>query len=229
MEQKVKKKKHLFRAVIIISAVLIFLFYYAYKFPVTMELIDKKINETFKVTENETYFTLFTDFSDFSKKAVNKTIYYIEIIKDNIDGIYKNTKKVSEYIFTSAAKFPLKDINITSLFGERINPITGNREIHKGIDSASPEGTLVFPLWPGEIYETGYDNIYGKFVIIKHSDDFYTKYCHLSDIMVLNNEFVTCESVLGKTGSTGFSTGSHLHFEVDIEGIKIDPMECFEF
>ena len=194
-----------------------------------MELLDRKVNDMFSKTDTESNFEFFSDFSDFSNKTINKIIYYIEIIKDNIDNIYEETKMISGFIFTSAGKYPLEDINITSKYGERINPITYKSEIHKGIDIASPEGTDIYSLWPGTVSEIGGDDIYGNFIVIEHSYGFYTKYCHLSKILVKINDFINAGNTIGETGSTGYSTGSHLHLEVIVEGVKIDPMECFEF
>ena len=71
-------------------------------------------------------------------------------------------------------------------------------------------------------------SIYGKYIIMEHSKGFFTKYCHLSEITVKKGDFVLSGSKIGEAGSTGRSTGSHLHFEVIIDGRNIDPKECFE-
>ncbi len=228
MEQKVKKKHHYFLSLLLFLAAFAGITYYACSFPVTMELLDNEINKIILKTNDESDFSFFSDFSEFANDIVNEAIYIAEIIKNNIDGIFGEIKPITGFIFTSAGNFPLDNINITSEYGERINPITDNEEIHNGIDIASPEGADIYSLWPGTVSETGYDNIYGNYIIIEHSEDFFTKYCHLSKISVNLNDFINFGEIIGKTGSTGYSTGSHLHLEVVIDGINIDPMECFD-
>ena len=73
-----------------------------------------------------------------------------------------------------------------------------------------------------------FDEIYGNYIVVEHSDGFLTKYCHLSKITANENDYVFANDKIGEVGSTGRSTGNHLHFEVIIEGRKIDPMECFD-
>ncbi|MBR3610855.1 MAG: M23 family metallopeptidase [Oscillospiraceae bacterium] len=193
-----------------------------------MSLFDKKINELSAFWGIEENFSVFSDFSEASGKAINKVLYVYETIKDNIEGIYDNAKPINSFILSSGAKQPIKSWDITSQFGKRKSPFTGRQEIHSGIDIAAAEGSFVYPSWPGKIIETGYDDIYGNYIIIRHSEDFFTKYCHLSKITADENEFINIDEVIGKVGSTGYSTGSHLHLEVIIEGRKIDPLECFE-
>ena len=228
MEQKTRKKHHYF-IFIITSALIPALFaIYAYNFPTTMSLFDKKINELSAFVGKEENFSFFSDFSEASGRAINKVLYFYEIIKDNIDGIYDNAKPINSFIISSGAKHPTKSWNITSQFGKRKSPFTGRQEMHSGIDIAAAEGSFVYPSWPGKIIETGYDDIYGNYIIIRHSKDFFTKYCHLSKITAHENEFINIDEIIGKVGNTGYSTGSHLHLEVIIEGRKIDPLECFE-
>lgn len=227
MEQKIKKKHHYFLSVFVIILIFAAESFYAYKFPATMELLDKEVNEVFSLTEKEEKCTFFSEFSSFAGKIINGTEYWIEVIKDNIEGKFENTKKISAFIISSAAKFPLENKNITSEFGKRTNPVSGKAEIHSGIDIAAAEGSNVFPAWPGKIIKTGYDEIYGNYVLIEHADGFFSKYCHLSGILMKENDFVNIATAIGKAGNTGWSTGSHLHFEVEIDGIKIDPLECF--
>ena len=228
MENKIKKKHHYILSVFIIFIVFVFSVFYAYYFPATMKLFDKEINKIISKTEISFDCKIFTDFTIFAEKTINKTIYMYEVIKDNMDGVFDDIKPVSGYIFTSSAEFPLENKNVTSEYGERKNPITNDEEIHKGIDLAALEGEYVVSAWPGKISETGLDKIYGNYIIIEHAEDFYTRYCHLSKICINENEFVNAGEIIGKVGNTGYSTGSHLHFEVIVEGINIDPMECFD-
>ncbi len=227
MEQKTKKKHHFAAFAILILLIFSAVTVYAYKFPVTMELFDKEVNKILSSAEIEENCTVFSDFSSFAAKIVNGAIYWYEVIKENLSGTFDDSKQIPAFIISSAADFPIKSKNITSLFGERINPVSGKSEIHSGIDIASPDGTEIHTAWPGTIKETGFDEIYGNYIVIEHSPEFYTRYCHLSEISVNENDFVNIDIGIGKAGNTGWSTGSHLHFEVEIDGTKIDPMECF--
>ena len=149
-------------------------------------------------------------------------------IINNIENNYEENGKLPLVVFSCSADFPVETNLITSDFGSRKDPFSGKEDIHTGIDIAAEEGSDVVAAWPGKIMETGFDDIYGNYIIIEHSNDFYTKYCHLSKICVEENEYVLAKEKIGEAGNTGRSTGSHLHFEVMVDGVKIDPMECFE-
>lgn len=228
MEQTKTKRHYYFLKFIIFLIISAGIMLYASSFPSTMALFDKHINKIIEAAGREEKCTLFSDFSEFADKTVNKVIYFAEIVEENIAGTFENTKSISGIVLSQNTNF-LTDKNIiTSGYGKRKDPISNKESTHRGIDVSMPEGTEVFPAWPGKIIETGYDDIYGNYIKIEHSRDFSTKYCHLSEIKVLENDFVNVDSIIGKAGSTGRSTGSHLHFEVEIEGRNIDPMDCID-
>ena len=226
--QRNKRKKHYFLKLIFFMLVLCGIGFYSASFPVTMELLDKKVNGILEIFDLKSDFKIFSFFSDVSKTAINKAEYWFEIAKENIEKSNMESKPVSAIRITCAAKFPLENKKITSAFGKRKDPVSGKNSIHSGIDIAAEEGTKIVAVWPGNVSETGFDDIYGNYVIIKHSKDFYTKYCHLSKITISENSFVMTDDKIGEVGSTGRSTGNHLHFEIIVEGRKIDPMECFD-
>jgi len=121
-------------------------------------------------------------------------------------------------------RFPLPTGIITSGFGERINPITGKPHFHNGIDIAAPLGTEILASRTGIILNTGYNNIYGNFITIKHEDNYETVYCHLKKIFVELNQKVQSGMIIGTVGTTGMSTGPHLHFEIVGRGQARDPI-----
>ena len=121
-------------------------------------------------------------------------------------------------------RFPLPTGVITSGFGERINPITGKPHFHNGIDIAAPSGTEILASRAGKILNTGYNNIYGNFITIKHEDNYETVYCHLKKILVELNQEVQSGMIIGTVGTTGMSTGPHLHFEILGRGQAKDPI-----
>ncbi len=227
MEQNNKRKKHCILKLLVLILMIIGAIFYINSFPATMKLIDDGINDTLKTLGSEKRIAFFQELADFSSDAVNTAEYWIDVIKDNLTKVKNENKKVSAIILTCAAKFPSENKIITSQFGERKDPISGNNDIHTGIDIAANLGSTVTAAWPGEVSETGYDKIYGNYIILQHSKEFFTKYCHLSKVNVSKNSFIKAGEKIGEVGSTGRSTGNHLHFEVVVNSKEIDPMECF--
>lgn len=115
--------------------------------------------------------------------------------------------------------------DITSLFGQRIHPITGEEHTHTGLDLAAPEGTDIEAAASGEVVFAGEKGGYGNLVIIEHSDGQQTYYAHCSELLVEQGQKVTKGQTIAEVGSTGSSTGPHLHFELrDASGTPQDPL-----
>lgn len=113
---------------------------------------------------------------------------------------------------------------ITSSFGLRIDPIDGKRRHHNGIDIAVPEGTKISPVLPGKVIYSGYSKGYGNCVIVEHEDGIQTIYAHNSKNLVKVGDTVSQETVIALSGSTGRTTGPHLHFEIRKEGKAVNPL-----
>ncbi len=113
---------------------------------------------------------------------------------------------------------------ITSKFGLRIDPIDGKKRHHNGIDIAVPEGTNIHPVSPGKVIYSGYSKGYGNCVIVEHEDGIQTIYAHNSKNLVKVGDKVSKETVIALSGSTGRTTGPHLHFEVRKEGKPVNPL-----
>jgi len=113
---------------------------------------------------------------------------------------------------------------ITSRFGWRTDPFTRNRSFHNGVDMAIARGTPVYPSIAGQVVSTGYSTVYGNHVIIQHHSGYKTLYGHLTSIFTRPNSYVGTNTQIGTVGSTGRSTGPHLHFTVYKNGATIDPM-----
>jgi murein DD-endopeptidase MepM/ murein hydrolase activator NlpD len=120
-------------------------------------------------------------------------------------------------------RFPLPAGVITSGFGLRESPITGRMSKHNGLDIAAPAGTDVYAAREGKVSETGVDAVLGQYVVIAHEGGFSTVYGHLSARLVRLNEEVESGRIIGSVGSSGESTGPHLHFEVRSRGESRDP------
>lgn len=114
--------------------------------------------------------------------------------------------------------------NITSPFGNRWHPIFHKPLFHSGIDIAAPYGSTIVAARGGTVYKTGYMGGYGNTVMIAHSGNIQTLYAHNSSILVSTGQNVSAGQPIALMGSTGNSTGSHLHFEVRVGGTPVDPM-----
>ncbi|TMJ09604.1 MAG: M23 family metallopeptidase, partial [Bacillati bacterium ANGP1] len=112
---------------------------------------------------------------------------------------------------------------ITSRFGWRIHPIFGTREFHTGIDIANRSGTPVLAVEDGIVRFAGWKGGYGRLIIVAHPNGLETGYAHLSAILVTVGQQVAKGQVVGRMGTTGWSTGPHLFFEVRRNGIALDP------
>lgn len=113
---------------------------------------------------------------------------------------------------------------VTSPYGWRTHPVYGYRSFHTGIDIGAPSGQRVIAARKGEILYTGYKDAYGLIVIIDHGNSLATVYAHLSKVYVRAGQFVGTKSVIAAVGSTGWSTGPHLHFEVRVNGEHVNPV-----
>lgn len=113
---------------------------------------------------------------------------------------------------------------ISSNFGYRSNPFTGVRQFHNGLDIVAPEDSPVKAAMDGRVAETGYSAVFGNFVILSHTGSYQTLYAHLSAIRVRQGQILSQGSVVGLLGSTGYSTGAHLHFGLFAGGKAIDPL-----
>jgi murein DD-endopeptidase MepM/ murein hydrolase activator NlpD len=127
------------------------------------------------------------------------------------------------FFLNPGLRFPLRSYRLTSAFGFRQNPVTGNTALHQGIDLAAPEGAGVFAAADGLVIETGENPIYGKYIIIKHGERLTSLYGHLQKIETALRMEVKSSSLIGRVGSTGQSTGPHLHFELRQDGKALDP------
>ena len=124
--------------------------------------------------------------------------------------------------------FPVESYShISSRFGERIHPITGELKNHNGMDIAANMGTAVYAADGGKVVLAEWYGGYGNCIMIDHGNGYKTLYGHLSYIGVKSGQSVTQGSTIGQVGSTGNSTGPHLHFEVYLNGSRIDPEQFY--
>lgn len=119
---------------------------------------------------------------------------------------------------------------LTSYFGWRPSPFTGKRSWHGGLDMACPAWTPIYAGMDGRVAEIGYNRTYGNYVVINHSAGYKTLYGHMvvrsADVKV--GQYVTTGTIIGRVGSTGASTGNHVHFTVYKNGRMINPLSLME-
>ena len=122
------------------------------------------------------------------------------------------------------SRMPLEGSNLTSSYGMRTHPVLGGRRRHKGVDLAAPKGTPIFATADGIVGRAEWFSSYGLYVEIAHGANLETRYAHMSRLAVAPGERVRKGEIIGYVGSTGRSTGPHLHYEVRIDGIAVNPI-----
>lgn len=136
---------------------------------------------------------------------------------ESVDG--KQKQWTSSY---PSITYPLKSINVTSPYGYRRDPFTGKLSWHNGLDLRA-KNEPAYAMMDGIVEKVGYDNRSGNYVTLRHGN-YHVSYCHLSSIMVRKGEYVYPGIIVGVTGNTGRSTGSHLHLTCKKDGKSINPM-----
>jgi murein DD-endopeptidase MepM/ murein hydrolase activator NlpD len=153
-----------------------------------------------------------------------RKFYRYQTTDDNTVDYYDETGK-------SAKKFlvrkPVSDGTITSGFGGRNHPILGYTKMHTGIDWAAPTGTPIFAAGNGVIDKAGLEGGYGKYIRIRHANGYESAYGHMSAFArgMEPGKRIRQGQIIGYVGSTGLSTGAHLHYEIMINGRFVDPMK----
>ncbi|MGP1587778.1 MAG: peptidoglycan DD-metalloendopeptidase family protein [Treponemataceae bacterium] len=112
---------------------------------------------------------------------------------------------------------------LTSPYGYRLDPFTGVKKFHTGMDMACPQGTPIYSTMDGKIIEVSYNAVFGNYVIISHANGYQTLYAHMHSTCCKKGDRVTQGTKIGLVGSTGYSTGSHLHFTVYKNGKLMNP------
>jgi murein DD-endopeptidase MepM/ murein hydrolase activator NlpD len=156
-----------------------------------------------------------------------------------IAAIVRSERGETEYLFYPGDRFhpierayflqilfrlPLRGARLTSGFGMRRDPFGGHPRFHSGIDLVAERGAEVLAAREGNVSETGFNRVYGNYILISHNNGYETLYGHLGAIEVRLNQWVNSGSIIGRVGSTGLSTGPHLHFEIRRKGVAKDPL-----
>lgn len=118
---------------------------------------------------------------------------------------------------------PLESGTLTSGYGQRTHPIDGTEEFHAGVDIAAPTGTSLAAMYDGEVAEVGEDARLGKYIRLRHGGGIEILYGHCEKIIAQQGEKVAAGAQVALVGSTGISTGSHVHIRVNVDGAACDP------
>ena len=121
--------------------------------------------------------------------------------------------------------YPLNGARLSSPFGWRDDPISGERRHHAAVDLSAPLGTVVKASMDGTVSALSYDRTYGNFIILSHPGGYQTMYAHLNSFSVKKGDNVTQGTQIGAVGTTGYSTGPHLHFAVFKNGRAVNPLD----
>lgn len=140
------------------------------------------------------------------------------MLKDSLKNEFIKKLK-ARYMSVS---YPLSKIKINSPYGYRKDPFSGKRKFHNGLDLHA-RSSKVLAMVAGEVVKVGQDRVSGKYVTLKHGS-FTVSYCHLSRTLAYQGQKVRAGDTVGITGSTGRSTGEHLHITCKLHGNSIDPM-----
>jgi murein DD-endopeptidase MepM/ murein hydrolase activator NlpD len=147
-----------------------------------------------------------------------------EATLDDLDQALARLDLVRRHASKLPIGYPAPGREITSRFGNRRDPFIGRLAFHGGIDFRTPKGTPIFSSGTGIVVHAGRNGGYGKMVEIDHGNGITTRYAHLSAVEVREGDPVAIGARIGKAGSTGRSTGPHLHYEVRRNGSAVDPI-----
>ena len=137
--------------------------------------------------------------------------------------------QISGVVSESGFQWPLPASwnTLSSLFGSRTHPITGKPNNHTGIDIPASRNTEIYAAKSGVVVTSTYNSSYGNYVVVSHSDGTSTLYAHMNSRNATVGQTVSQGQVIGYVGTTGSSTGNHLHFEVRVNGSRVDPVDYF--
>jgi murein DD-endopeptidase MepM/ murein hydrolase activator NlpD len=122
------------------------------------------------------------------------------------------------------SRSPVEGVHFTSEYGMRVHPVLGGRRAHKGIDLGAPVGTPIYATADGTISRADWFSSYGLYVSIEHGGNLQTRYGHMSRLNVAAGQEVHKGDIIGFVGTTGRSTGPHLHYEVRVAGEAVNPV-----
>lgn len=162
---------------------------------------------------------------DHKLSLLHSELDYREMKLRALDRLIQNQRQAA----IDLDNMPVRDGYITSRFGYRKDPFTGRTSFHGGIDFAGPAGTDIFTVADGVVVKSGWHSGYGNLVEIDHGNGLVTRYAHAKKLVVKEGDLVSKDQLIAHMGTTGRSTGVHLHFEVLKDGRHINPASMIQF
>lgn len=158
-----------------------------------------------------------------NQKILNDKNAEMAQMEANLKKLYEQQKGSSTYTGSGIFVIPTQNYRISSGFVNRISPITGKPEKHNGLDFAAPRGTPIFAAESGTVIDSRYSSSWGNVVQIDHGGGLVTLYAHCSARLVSTGQTVKRGETIALVGTTGWSTGNHLHFTVYKNGVAVNP------
>ena len=193
------------------------------------DILEKKKSslEALKSEKQQIIDELNSDINALEKEEKQKEADYEALKKELNAALAAESSRSSKSVYTGNGQFAWpsdSSTRITSSYGYRTHPISGKQSLHRGIDIGAALGSNVLAAESGTVITAGWNNSYGYYITINHGGGLVTLYAHNSKLLVSKGDKVTKGQVIAKCGSTGNSTGPHIHFEVQLNGALQNPM-----
>lgn len=184
--------------------------------------LDRNLEPTQSELQSSNY--QFATMAYQARAPIGQMTSFIESLEQSMEQTLNQAKRIREQVDAYPNYWPTTTTFISSGYGYRKDPFTGKARFHAGIDIAGKRGDTIFSAADGQVLETGYDDEYGRYVIIEHSDELQTIYMHLDSIEAATGDDVVKGEKIGTMGSTGRSTGPHLHFQIVQQNTTVSPL-----
>ena len=159
-----------------------------------------------------------------ARADIEKMLRQARLQKDSYSDILDSLERTDDILRSTPSLRPVNVGFVTSRFGPRIDPYTGRRTPHRGVDYSARKGTPVFATADGVVAFSGKWRTYGEVVEISHGHGYITRFAHLEKRLVRKGQRVRRGDIIGRVGSTGRSTFAHLHYEVEKDGHRVNPL-----
>lgn len=161
--------------------------------------------------------------------SIEATLESANSLSAGLEDLERSWQDQYTWLLGLPTQFPIQYAHsLSSNYGVRVDPFTGTLAQHPGVDFSAPSGTPILAAANGTIIAAGKDAAYGKYVKIEHADGFTTKYGHARKLHVKEGQIVARGQMIAEVGSTGRSTGPHLHYEVLLDGRHINPINLLK-
>ena len=194
--------------------------------PVTDPVTGEETEEEYEYEEEEEYTVTILEVTLTAKDLNVVVAGHMDSEQKEIYALYNETHGLTQQFYTPLNLYWYN--YVSSYYGYRINPVTGAKQLHRGVDIAVPTGTAVLAAMDGTVTTAAYDSYYGNYIVIEDSNGYCTKYAHMDTLSVSAGQAVKHGDSIGTTGNTGSSTGSHLHIECQYNGEYYNPLFYFE-